>query len=90
MVKVGESASARTYSASRDNSDPSNWSDVSAILGEGRLLLLLEAWGRPAGDFGRECRDGSEDLRRAFGLSRFEKKPRKLGAIGKVKIGRGR
>lgn len=43
MVKVGESASARTYSASRDNSDPSSCSDVSAILGEGRLLLLLEA-----------------------------------------------
>lgn len=26
----------------------------------------------------------------AFGLSRFEKMPKKAGAMGKVKIGRGR
>jgi hypothetical protein len=43
VVKVGESASARTYSASIDNSDSSCCSDVSAMLGEGRLLLLLGA-----------------------------------------------
>jgi hypothetical protein len=36
------SASARTYSASRDSSELSSCSDVSAILGEG-MLLKLEA-----------------------------------------------
>jgi hypothetical protein len=28
------------YSVSRDNSDPSSWSEASAILGEGMLLVL--------------------------------------------------
>lgn len=89
VVRVGESASARTYSASRESSELSRRSDASAMLGEGRVLLLEldEACGRPAGDFGRACREGSEDLRRALGFSRFEKKPRKAEGIRREEEG---
>jgi len=87
VVRVGESASARTYSASRDSSELSSCSDASAMLGEGRVLSLDEACGRPAGDFGRECKEGSEDLRRAFAFSRFEKNPRKAEGIEGEEVG---
>lgn len=43
VLRVGESASARTYSVSRDSSEPSSSSDASATVGEGRVLLLVEA-----------------------------------------------
>ena len=40
MCELTGERSASTYSASRDNSEPSRCSDASAILGEGRLLVL--------------------------------------------------
>ena len=80
-MSVGELASAKTYSASRDNSDDSRSSDGPVLLGEG-MDLLLEAWGMPAGAVGRDCKEGSEDLREEVVLSRFEKNPRKAGAMG--------
>ena len=52
-MSVGELASAKTYSASRDNSDDSRSSDGPVLLGEG-MDLLLEAWGMPAGAVGRD------------------------------------
>jgi hypothetical protein len=80
-VSVGELASARTYSASKDNSDESRCSDGPALFSEG-MDLLLEGWGMPAGAVGRDCKEGSEGLRGNLVLSRFEKKPRKEGAMG--------
>ncbi len=74
------SASASTYSVSRDNSELSSCSDVSAMLGEG--MLLVEAGGRLVGVLGLECCEDGGDLRRTFCGSRFEKKVRK-GGIGK-------
>jgi hypothetical protein len=49
---TGESsASARTYSASRDSSELSSCSDASAMLGEG-MLFVLEAGGGLVGVLG--------------------------------------
>jgi hypothetical protein len=73
---TGESsASASTYSVSRDNSDPSSCSDVSAILGEGKVL----EGGMLVGVLGVDCCGDLWDLRRTFCESRFEKKVRKAG-----------
>lgn len=75
---MGESsASARTYSVSRDSSEPSSRSDVSAILGEG-MLFVLEG-GMLVGVVGVDWSGDAEDLRRTFCESRFEKKVRKAG-----------
>jgi hypothetical protein len=90
VLRVGESASAMTYSASRDSSEPSSCSDVSAMFGEGRGLLLAEVGGMPAGDFGWDCEEGSEDLREVLALSRFEKKPRKAEGISGEEVGGNR
>ena len=75
---TGESsASASTYSVSRDNSDPSSRSDPSAILGEGKLLVL--EGGMLVGVVGVDCCGDLWDLRRTFCESRLEKKARKAG-----------
>lgn len=72
------SASASTYSASRDSSELSSCSDVSAILGEG-MLCMLEGGIMLDGVVGVDCGGDRWDLRRTFCESRFEKKVRKAG-----------
>jgi hypothetical protein len=52
------------------------------------VLFALEVGRTLAGDLGREWEERSEDLRRAFAFSRFEKKLRKAGAIGGREEGR--
>ena len=63
---------------------------MSPILGE-VVLFALEVGRTLAGDLGREWEweERSEDLRRAFAFSRFEKKPRKAGGIGGREEGEG-
>ena len=73
---TGESsASASTYSVSRESSDPSSCSDASAILGR---LLVLEG-GMLVGVLGVDCCGDLWFLRRAFCESRFEKRVKKAG-----------
>jgi hypothetical protein len=60
-----------------DSSDPSSCSELSAILGEGMLLVL--DGGILDGVVGLDCGGDRWDLRRTFCESRFEKKVRKAG-----------
>ena len=77
-------ASARTYSASRDNSESSSCSDVSTILGEGMLLVLER--GMLVGELGLYWEEDRGDLRRTA-ESRFEKKAKKAGMRKRSRVG---
>lgn len=77
MCELTGERSASTYSASRDNSDPSGCSDVSAVLGDG-MLVVVEG-GTLDGVLGPESGGDRWDLRMTFCESRFEKKVKKAG-----------